>query len=461
MCDASLARSVDRTALARYLQYQYVPSPGTILAGVEKLAPAHVLVWEDGRGETNRYWAPSYDPKSERTLEEDRDACLELLRTSVRLRLRSDVPVGLFLSGGLDSGTVLALMAEQSSEPVRTFTIGFEDAAYDERAAARSVADHFGARHTEDVVRLDVLGVLPRLVEHFDEPFGDSSAVPTFRVAELAARELRVVLTGDGGDEAFGGYRRYGSQVALERLRLLPGPIRRGVIRGRDRARGRSSATANPADTSLVELADLPADVRYVRLMSMADLRLRSRLLGGDGIADQDDYLLDIMRSGPTQGVDRMLATDNRSYLPDDLLAKMDRATMAHSVEARAPLLDHKVVEFAARLPAARKMHGSATKVLLREVARGLLPPGALDRPKSGFAIPLADAFRGPLGTTYRDAVLGNDSAVRDHLDPTVAAAMLAEHQAGTTDHARRLWLLLVFELWARRWLRGSVEVAA
>ena len=463
LCDPTVPRVVDRVSLARYLQYQYIPAPGTILAGIQKLEPASMLVWEAGDPVLRRYWPLAYMPKVERRPEEEREQCLALLREAVRLRLRSDVPLGLFLSGGMDSSTVLALMAESSARPVMTFTIGFEDADYDERDHARALACHFATEHHEEVVRLDAISLLPDLATHYDEPFGDSSAIPTYRVAQMAARHVRVVLTGDGGDETFGGYGIYRSQLALNRLQVLPPAVRRGVVRGRDfgrRLSGRRSARSDSI-TSLQELVSLPADMRYVRTMSMSDLRLRTRLLRDDAVADQDEYLLSVMRSGPRATLDRMLAADTVSYLPDDLLTKMDRATMAHSLEARAPLLDHRLTEFAATLPQVRKIRGKATKVLLGEVARTLLPADLVDRPKHGFSVPLDAWFRGGLGDVYRDTVLGPDAVLRDHLDQGPAASLLEEHLGGAVDHGRRLWLLLSFELWARRWLAGPVDTAA
>jgi asparagine synthase (glutamine-hydrolysing) len=460
LCDPTVPRVVDRASLARYLQYQYVPAPGTILEGVHKLEPASMLTWEGGDVATRQYWHPEYTPKRRRRPEEEREECLELLREAVRLRLRSDVQVGLFLSGGMDSSTVLALMAEASSGSVATFSIGFEEAAYDERRYARAVAEHFATDHTEEIVRLDVMSLLPDLATHYDEPFGDSSAIPTYRVAQVAARQVRVVLTGDGGDESFGGYDRYVSQLALNRLDVLPATMRRGLVRGRELARrlARRSQTRNASITSLEDLAGLSPDARYVRIMSMADLRIRSRLMGDDPLADQDAFLLAILESGPIAPLDRMLAADVRSYLPDDLLVKMDRATMANSLEARAPLLDQRLVEFTATLPSERKISGHVTKVLLREIARTLLPPRLVDRPKYGFAVPLGSWFRAGLADLYRDVVLGPEAMVRDHLDRGVAASLLDEHVGGQVDHARRLWLILSFELWARRWLARSTE---
>jgi asparagine synthase (glutamine-hydrolysing) len=460
LCDPTVERVVDRVSLARYLQYQYIPAPETILEGIRKLAPASMLVWEGGEPIVRTYWKPEYTPKVQRRPEEEREECLALLEDAVRLRLRSDVPLGLFLSGGMDSSTVLALMADHTAGPVRTFTIGFDDADHDERESAAAIARHFATDHTEEVVTLDVISLLPDLATHYDEPFGDSSAIPTYRVAQMAAPHVRVVLTGDGGDETFGGYGSYRSQLALNRLDVLPSVVRRGMARGRllgRRLTGRPSPRSDFV-TSLEELVALPPDERYVHLMSMSDLRLRARLLRDDPVADQDAYLLSVMRSGPSEPLDRMLAADTVSYLPDDLLTKMDRATMAHSVEARAPLLDHRLVEFAATLSPSRKLDGNVTKVLLREVSRGLLPPNVLERPKHGFSVPLGAWFRGGLGDVYRETVLSPDAILRDHLDPAVAASLLSEHLGGAIDHGRRLWLLLSFELWGRRWLSGQAE---
>jgi len=463
LCDPTLQRVIDRVSLARYLQYQYIPAPETILEEVQKLPPATMLVWEGGEPVVRRYWHPAYEPKVKRRPEEEREVCLSLLREAVKLRLRSDVPLGLFLSGGMDSSTVLALMAESTARPVMTFTIGFEDAGYDERDSARAVARHFATDHSEEVIRLDAISLLPDLATYYDEPFGDSSAIATYRVAQMAAPHVRVVLTGDGGDETFGGYGSYRSQLALNRLDVLPPAIRRGAIRGRLLARslvGRRSARSDSI-TSLEELVSVPADVRYVRMMSMSDLRLRARLLRDDVLADQDGYLLSVMRSGPSEPLDRMLAADTMSYLPDDLLTKMDRATMAHSLEARAPLLDHPLVEFAATLPPIRKLRGQVTKVLLREVSRALLPAHLVERPKHGFAVPLGGWFTGRLGDVYRETVLSPEAMLRDHLDQATAASLLDDHLRGPVDHGRRLWLLLSFELWARRWLRGQTDLKA
>jgi asparagine synthase (glutamine-hydrolysing) len=459
--DQTLERVVDRRSLALFLQYQYVPAPRTILSGVAKLPPASILVWDGGEPVITRYWNPEYAPKSSRSFEEDADAALDLLRESVRLRLRSDVSVGVFLSGGMDSSVVTALAAELSEQPVRTYSIGFEEDEYNELPYARAVARHFGTSHTEGVVRLDVMDLLPELAEHYDEPFGDYSAVPTFRVAQLAAADVKVALTGDGGDESFAGYLRYTAQGALGRISMVPAPLARGL------ARSARMAIAPFGDRSLrrklrwVErTVGLDRDRRYLTFMSIFDDELRAELLRDRAESETSDYLLDVLRSGPSSNLDRLLRADMLTYLPEDLLVKMDRATMANSLEARAPLLDHKLVEFAATLPEDRKLAHGTTKVLLRAVARRLMPRELVERPKMGFGAPAGAWFAGPLGDRFEELVLAPDAAIRDHLDPAVAARLLREHRNGSAVHEHRLWLLLMFELWARRWLSPSGGVA-
>lgn len=452
--DASLPRKVDRESLALYLHYQYVPAPRSIFEGVAKLPPATVLTWDGGEPKLERYWRPVYGPKTLRDIQDDVAEGLSLLRESVRLRLRSDVPVGVFLSGGMDSSVVTALMAESMPEPVRTFSIGFEDEAYNELPYARAVAQYFGTAHTEETVRLDALELLPELGEHFDEPFADASALPTFRVSQLAAQQLKVVLTGDGGDESFGGYERYRLQRKLATFDSVP----RGVLRGA--ARAGKFVTAPLGNRSRLRrgfraaerLAGLDRDQRYLGLMTIMSDSQRARLVGDLDSRVTDAYLLDVLTSCPTDQVDRMLCADVLTYLPEDLLVKVDRATMANSLEARAPLLDHRLVEFAATLPVDRKISGGTSKVLLRTIAKKLMPTEMVERPKKGFGVPIGDWFRGPLGARFTELVLAPDAASRAHLDTSLVAGMLAEHATRRAEHGHRLWALLMFETWARRW---------
>lgn len=460
LADPTLERKIDRDALALYLQYQYVPAPRTIFKGVYKLPPASLLVWEGSEPRIDRYWSPSYEPKRRTTAQEDVEECLSLLRESVRLRLRSDVPLGVFLSGGMDSSVVTALIVEASNKPVRTFSIGFAEEDHNELPYARAVAKQLGTSHVDEIVTIDAIDLLPKLAYHYDEPFGDSSAMPTYRVAELAAQELKVVLTGDGGDESFGGYGRYTNRSKIELLTRIPGSR---ILSSAARAiTSRSlSGQQNRLRAELwYALERMTPDERYISHMSIFGPDLSRRLLGKDAGSDQSAFLGDVLEAGPRDHLDRLLRADLLTYLPEDLLVKMDRATMANSLEARSPLLDHKVVEFAASLPGNRKINRGETKVVLRAVAKTLLPAELVDRPKMGFGIPIHDWFRDGLGNVYADMVLAPGSATRDYLDRDVAASQLAEHRRGEANNGHRLWALLMFEQWARTWLQPPAPVA-
>ena len=369
--------------------------------------------------------------------------------------------MGCFLSGGMDSSVVTGLMAKLSAEPIRTFSIGFDVPRLDETRYAQAVADHFSTRHTTEVVRLDVMALLPGLAYAYDEPFGNSSAIPTFRLAQLAAQDVKVVLTGDGGDEAFGGYLRYVADARLRGLDLLPGVLSRAgsasidallrVVAPRSRLRRRLRLVG--------ELVGLDRDERYDRQMRMMSSDLELALLNGRSVATSSGHLSNSMATAPSDPLDRLLWTDTLNYLPEDLLVKMDRATMAHSLEARSPLLDQEVVQFAARLPRERKLHRGRSKLVLREVARTLLPAELVERPKMGFGVPISEWFLGRLGDQYRELALAPDAFVRDVIDQNVARRLLDEHTAGSHDHGRRLWQLFTLELWGRTWARQPVSI--
>ncbi len=458
LVDPDLARRVDPASLTRYFQYGYVPGVDSIVRGVHKVPPASMLIWEGGEPVVQRYWAPSYEPKLSRSLTEDVESCLGLIRQAVRLRLRSDVPVGAFLSGGIDSSLIVALMAELSPMPVRTFSIGFDEAGFDELPYAREVARRFATTHTEEVVQIRAADLVPDLARTFDEPLADTSALPTYRIAQIAARDVKVVLTGDGGDEAFAGYRSYRRQVLMEAVARIVGPLQPGLAT--------LAAAAMPPRGRTLRLraqlrrwardARLPLDERFAAMMTLAPPELRASLLRSPDASARDGLLLETLSGGPSDVVDRMLRADTLTYLPDDLLVKMDRATMAASLEARAPLLDYRIIEFAGRLPAARKVNLLHTKVLLRAVAARVLPPEIAGRPKMGFSVPIDEWFRASLSTMFSDLVLAPDAASRDHLDVTVASTLLAEHAAGQANHGSILWALLMFETWARTWLGAA-----
>ena len=453
LADPAVPREVDPTALALYLQYQYVPAPHTIFKGIQKLPPATTLVWDGGLPRIDSYWTPSYETKRAGTLAQHTQELLELLRESVRLRLRSDVPLGVFLSGGMDSSVITALMVEASRQPVRSFSIGFHEEAYNELPYARAVASHLGTDHSDDIVTIDAVEMLPKLAYHYDEPFGDPSAMPTYRVAELAARELKVVLTGDGGDESFGGYGRYLASRRLRRLASIP--LSRQLA---DAAHLVFSVTPVGAHlrrrgAQWKRMVRTSADERYVRSMSVSRPEETAELLGRDVDFDQSAYLATALAAGPSDHVDRLLHADLVTYLPEDLLVKMDRATMAHSLEARAPLLDHVVVAFAASLPSEHKISGRDTKVILRAVAKQLLPSTLVERPKMGFGIPMREWFHGRLGDVYAELVLSTDAATRQFIDQRAARSLLDRHRQGGVSYAHHLWDVLMLEQWARTWL--------
>jgi asparagine synthase (glutamine-hydrolysing) len=450
--------AVSATATRDFFAMGYVPGPQTIYEGVHKLPPAHVLTISADGERLHRFWQPRFGPKwvaDEHTL---RRQLLEHLEDAVRVRLVSDVPFGAFLSGGTDSSVVAALMARNMSQPLKTFSIGFREAAFNELPDARRVAEHIGADHHELVVEADAVGLLDRLVWHFDEPFGDPSAVPTFLVSQLAAGHVKMVLSGDGGDELFGGYERYAKYVQLRQLRAL------------------TLGAGGPALAAAATLVPGARGVRLSRIASRLTQRFPDDYLSGVGLARRSDLrkVLDLPGTplDPYANVrapyredlggddlDALLWGDMKTYLLEDILVKVDRMTMAHSLEARSPLLDHQLLEFAARLPAEMKLRQGQGKWLLKAVARQLLPAEFIDKPKQGFAIPLAQWMRGPLLPMMRDLV--HSQAFRERGVYRVAGVQqcLQRHVEGVQDHGELLWTVLNYELWSRRF--GQVAASA
>jgi asparagine synthase (glutamine-hydrolysing) len=465
--DDRIPRRPDPQALDVYLALLYVPAPLCAIEGVRKLPPASTLVWENGRSRVDRYWRLDYSQKDGCTSEEQRERILGHLREAVRLRLVSERPLGAFLSGGVDSAAVVATMAELASGRVKTFSIGFTSDRFDELPFARRIAQLYSTDHVEHVVEPDAVSILPRMITHYGDPFGDSSAVPSFYVAEIASRDVTVALNGDGGDESFGGYNRYVSGVVAERLGSLPAAVRHGAARLARKLPAPKAPDARLARARrLLESLGQPPDRRYGLRMLYSSRGLREELYEPEFASAVDtSFAEDLIKeswrtSTASSPADRMLDVDVATYLPGDLLVKMDIATMASSLEARSPFLDHPLMEMAARLPPSAKVRGMKTKAGLKAALRGLVPDDLLDRPKQGFSVPLADWMRGPLHGVARDVLLDGDTRRRGQLRPEVLERLLAEHRERRSDRSSELWALLVLELWQRRFLDGVAESA-
>ena len=467
-------RELDPAAIDEYLTYGYIPAPGTAFRNVFKLPPAHFLTLElpeeDEEGgvgavdpKVEPYWRLEYTPKLDLDEDEAAEALLEVLTEAVRLRLIADVPLGALLSGGVDSSVVVALMSRLSDRPVKTFSIGFDEKAFNELPYARLVARRYGTDHHELIVRARALDVLPTLVRHYGEPFADSSAIPSYHVAQLTRRHVTVALNGDGGDECFAGYERYLGSGLAERYQRIPRPLRVGMIEplatlipGTLPRRNRLGQAKR-----FLQVAAQPAARRYLRWVTyftpeqkqgLYTPEFRARLGGREGGAWLLHQFADVRREG-CDHLDALLATDVRSYLPYDLLVKMDIATMASSLEARSPFLDHKVMEFAARLPGRYKLHGTTLKYLLKKVARKLLPAENLDRRKMGFGMPVGNWMRGELRPLLDDVLLSPRALARGYFRPEAVQQLVQENAKGPHDHSNQLWALLWLELWHQEFL--------
>jgi asparagine synthase (glutamine-hydrolysing) len=459
LADRSFVPAPNAQALSAYLTYQYVPAPMSAFAGVHKLPPAHYLLVEDGRVTVQRYWKLSYATKGNLTEGEAVEELRSRLREAVRIRLVSDVPLGAFLSGGIDSGAIVALMSELGAAPVRTFSIGFQEKEYDELEYARLVAKRYETQHEEFVVRPDALEILPRLVWHYNEPFADSSAIPTFLLSELTRRYVTVALNGDAGDENFAGYERYRANVLASRFDEIPPVLRRplDLVARMVPASGTSKSVMSRGKRFLEALGE-GRERRYVRWMSHFQPLLKSELCraefqevaGGDA---SDILLRSYAESDAPDFVDATLDVDVNNYLPDDLLVKVDIATMAHGLEGRSPLLDHHLMEFAASLPSGLKMNGAIKKYILKEAVKPLLPKEIIERPKMGFGVPLDHWFRHELKDLAYDVLLSDSLRQRGYFHEHVIRRLLDEHTRGVRSWHYQLWNLLMFESWHRMFI--------
>jgi asparagine synthase (glutamine-hydrolysing) len=472
----TIARDLDPLALDSYLNYGYVPHPRTMLAGIHKLPPAHYAVWHGGSLAVERYWQPDWNVERLRPPGEDIDELRATLSEAVREQMISDVPLGAFLSGGIDSTIVVGLMQQASSQRVKTFAIGFPDPNYDETRFAELAARHLGTDHQTFIVEPKAWETLPDLAWHFDEPFADSSALPTWYVARETRRSVTVALTGDAGDELFGGYDRYRALALSELFHHLPLGTRRLVKSAIVRVLPRSSRSKTRLRKfqRFFEHINEPAEARYLgwmttfdeagRLALYSDAQLDFLASTAAALADQFDAdpaslsTRAFAMAGRRDPITRAMIVDLLTYLPGDLLVKVDLASMAHSLECRGPFLDHRVVELAMAMPLNRKIQArrGRSKIVLKQAFRDLLPKPISNRPKMGFGVPISRWFRETLKHELREVLLDPVCLNRGLFRPEATRTLLDEHIEGNREHSYRLWALVMLELWFQKHIGES-----
>jgi asparagine synthase (glutamine-hydrolysing) len=455
MADEEIPREIDLAAVDCYLAYGYIQAPRSIWRAVKKLPPAHTLTWEDGEASVERYWRLDYSRKADAPLPDLEEELRERVAAAVRRRMIADVPLGALLSGGVDSAIVVSEMAAASGRPVKTFSIGFRQEEYNELPLARLTAERYGTEHEEFVVEPDAIEIVPKLIRHYGEPYADSSAIPSFYLAELTRRQVTVALNGDGGDESFAGYLRYVANALSAGLDLVPAPLRRGTATaaGRLLQAGDARGVRSYGRRFLTSIGE-DAPGRYADHVCIFNRAERRALLGEAASPAIEAETAGVI-AGPWREasghsrLDVLLETDVQTYLPGDLLVKMDIASMAYSLEARSPLLDPEVMEFAASLPAKLKARGTKKKWILRRAYRGRVPDEVLDGKKRGFGVPLGAWFRGELRDFARDVLL-DPSTLDLGLVPAAQARALLDLHEGGADRSAQIWSLLMLALWYR-----------
>jgi asparagine synthase (glutamine-hydrolysing) len=463
--DSSVEPAVDAEALHHYLTYQYVPSPWTMFKGIHKLPPAHSLVLSHGTISVHPYWTISYAQKLMLpTLNDYCEKFMDLFTEAVRIRLRSDVPLGAFLSGGIDSSATVAVMSNIMNRPVKTFSIGFDVPEYNETNYASMVAKQYGTDHTEFTVKPDAIKILPKLVWHYNEPFADSSAIPTYYVSQLTSEHVTVALNGDGGDESFAGYERYIADRLATYYEKLPAFLRETIIKQLINLlpyqENRTSFFRRLK--RFINGISEPAERRYVRWVCFFDNEMKKDLYSAsfrDTIAAVDSVNLIAdwyAKSDAVSFLDKTLFVDIMSYLPDDLLVKVDIASMANSLEARSPFLDHKLMEFAASLPPHLKLNGISSKFLLKKAFAQLLSRELLYRKKMGFGVPIDRWIRGELKDMTYSILLDKKTLQRDIFNERAVRQLIDEHVQKRADHSYRIWALIFLEVWYRMFIDKS-----
>lgn len=458
----AVKREISLEAIAAYLTFGYVPDPQTAFKGVYKLPPGHTLTFKDGRIRTRCYWNFNYRGESDAATLLDTNEYIERLRSllaeSVRIRLESEVPLGVFLSGGIDSSAVAALMARETGRRIKTFSIGFSEAEFDELRHARSVASLLGADHHEFVVTPDVCGLAEEVIWRHDEPFADVSSIPTYLLSKMAREHVTVVLSGDGGDEVFGGYERYVIDRRREKFELIPSFLRRQILLRLGRA-----LPPGAYGKRYLSVNSLDAGARYVSSISSFDREFRKSLFSESFLAAMNGYspenAFERIFEEPVSSarLDRQMYLDSKTNLPGDILVKVDRMSMANSIETRSPLLDHRLIEYAQTIPAslklARSNKGWESKYILKRAVAGLIPEEIIHRPKQGFDVPIKRWLNREMKEMAHDLLESPGARQRGYFNPKAVAGLLQEHNQGVRDHAHSLWALLMLEIWHRMFI--------
>jgi len=457
LADPSVKVKVRRNILPLYLTYGYVPAPDTFFENIYELGPGHKLVVQNGEMAIDQYWKlPPQDVGIELSEKQYVERLRELFEDAVKARLISDVPLGAFLSGGVDSAAVVALMTRVMKQPVKTFAIGFaDDPSFNELEYARVIAKKFNTDHHEFLVTPDAIDLLPKLVWHYDQPFADSSAIPSFLVAQMTREHVKVALTGDGSDELFAGYERFAAARLAETYRRTPHLLQSAVKEFLDLMPEATTYRGFVRRARrFVESAALPLSERYLHWVGIFPPSLIGEFLTGDIETDPVAHFQS--HFSPARDGDpiaQLLAVNMATYLPGDLLVKTDRMTMANSLEARCPFLDHELLEFSCAIPAKLKLKGITTKYILKRALQGIVPQQIIDRKKHGFGVPVGRWFRTGLNGYLHDTLLSREALRRGYFNETVLRRLIAEHETGKRDHGHRLWSLLTLEIWHRMFI--------
>ncbi len=441
-----IPKSIDYSSLDLFFTHSYIPSPQSIYKDIKKLPPAHYLKINKESFLINRYWYPEYNQKLKISYDEAKEELLRILHESVKLRLISDVPLGAFLSGGTDSSAIVALMSQLSNTKVKTFSIGFSNKKYNELPYARMVVDKYKTEHQEFIVEPNLLEILPEIIQQYGEPYGDSSAIPTWYLSQLTRQYVTVALNGDGGDELFGGYNWYPLLHKLNNVTKFLRPSTSQFIH---------TTCKNLLPRKIIKAFKIMSETeagRFQMLRSFITANDRNNLYHNDFqkllTKDSNKYLEQLYDNSLTNDYDRYFKTDLLSYLPEDLLVKVDRASMAHSLECRSPLLDQELVEFSCKLPSKWKTNNKMSKIILKDAVKGLLPDGFMNRPKMGFSMPIKEWFRGELKSYIKEKLLNGPLIQMPLLKQTSLENLLEEHFSAKRNHESLIWNFLMFSLW-------------